>query len=133
MFDRPPRPVDESDDDREPKHFRSSGEQGKSCNDPAAQPIDAPTVEDNLKTLRHLSSSVALGLLTPAQANVIQRNLRTEIDVRLKQQKAKATGVSLDELASLYREDPKTLRAVAPFLTPEHVEWILTNGNDSTE
>jgi hypothetical protein len=75
--------------------------------------------------LMRLNGMVTLGMISPAQANVIQRNLRTMLDVQLKRARVEGGGQSADALVDLCRTDPRLLNLLEGFLSDEQMQWLM--------
>ena len=84
-----------------------------------------PTTEEIYQLLMRLNGLVALGLVAPARANVIQRGLKTILD-GLSRERREAGHVEAQQgLAELCRRNPEMLRMLEPFLTDEQIAWVL--------
>ena len=97
--------------------------------------IPIPTVDQILQMLVQLTSAVTIGMMSTKEANVINRNLRTILDVQMKREGRDAGGPSHEALVELCRRDPRTLNILEPFLTDDVLESLakgVTEGPDGS-
>ncbi len=114
----PPGPEDDASSPNSGSHTRSSRRRR------------IPSVEELLAMLHDLNGLVALRVLSPSQASVIQRNLRILLDTQLKRTQEERLGVAEEALADLCRANPQVLNLLAPFLSDEQVEWLMGEVKD---
>jgi hypothetical protein len=116
-------------------------DQGCTREDPRSQQSQPkrtriPETEEILALLMQLNGLVTLGMVSPAQANVMQRNLRTILDVQRQKSRADSGGQSTQALADLCRTNPQLLNLLEPFLSDGQVEWLMKSmreaGNEQT-
>ncbi len=95
-----------------------------------------PDTEEILAMLMQLNGLVMLGMITSAQANVLQRNLRTILDVQRQKSRADSGGQSTQALADLCRTNPQLMNLLEPFLSDAQMEWLMKSireaGNEQT-
>ena len=72
-----------------------------------------------------LNSLVMMKLISTAQANTIQRSLRTVLDTQMKRTQGQHQDLPHEALAELCRSDPHILSLLEPFLTDEQVNWLM--------
>jgi hypothetical protein len=95
-----------------------------------------PDTEEILGMLMQLNGLVTLGMISPAQANVLQRSLRTILDVQRQKSRADSGGQSTQALADLCRTNPQLMNLLEPFLSDAQMEWLMKSireaGNEQT-
>jgi hypothetical protein len=84
-----------------------------------------PDTDQILAMLMKLSGMVTLGMVSPAQANVIQRNLRIILDVQNQRARASNGGQSSQALADICRTNPQLLNLLEPFLDDQQMAWLM--------
>jgi hypothetical protein len=84
-----------------------------------------PTNEQIYGMLMGLNGLVMMRIITPAQANVIQRNLAKILDDRHKCHRAERPLLSQETLADLCRQSPQVIALVEPFLTQEQLAFLM--------
>jgi len=89
-----------------------------------------PDLIELVGQLQQLSGLVTLGLLAPAQANLVLRSISKTIDVVLRSQTAPQTAATQSGLADACRQDPSLIGLFEPFLTQEQLEQLLRQVND---
>jgi hypothetical protein len=78
-----------------------------------------------LRALAQLAGLVALGVLTPAQANSIRASYREILQFHLKSQSRDPKGLSNADVLELMRKDPRILSMLEPILTEEQVAMVM--------
>lgn len=91
-----------------------------------------PTTEEILQMLLHLNGLVTIKMLSTSEATVIQRNLRTILDVQLKRTQGGQDGLPQEALAELCRADPHILDLLEPLLSDEQVQWLMGSDTDNS-
>jgi len=91
-----------------------------------------PSIEELCAMFLQLNGLVMMKIITPAQANVIQRGLGKVLDA---QQKRGRAGEELSEetLVDLCRQDPKVIGFLEPFLTEEQVAYLMGVVKDESD
>ena len=117
--------------------------QGSSCNSGSstssressrARPR-IPTIEEALGQLAQLSGAVMLKLISSKDASLLQRILKTIIDVQLKRASQQDAGVNQEALAELCQRDPQLVNLITPFLSDAQIDWLQEQirGDTSTK
>ena len=96
-----------------------------STSDAGRRKSTPPSIDDIVQQLLQLNGAVAMGLISPAKANVISRNLRTMLDVHFRREVAVDGSIPHESLVDLCARDPQMLNVLAPFLTDDQVSWIM--------
>lgn len=102
----------------ESRSTNSAGRQG-------SQDAEIPSVDKIAAMLLKLNGLVMMNIISAAQASVIQRSLRTLLDIQLKRVPGDRQGLSQDALAELYRKDPRIVSLLEPFLSEQQVDWLM--------
>ncbi len=92
-----------------------------------------PTVEEILQQLLQLNSAVAIGAMSTKEAGLIHKNLRIVLQTQMKRASREDTGPSQEALVDLCRKDPQALNLIEPFLTDEHVKWVMNELSENTD
>lgn len=87
--------------------------------------IPIPGIDQILQQLLQLNGAVAIGVMSAKEAHLIQKNLKTVLDVQLKRASREDTGPSQEALVDLCRRDPRALNAIESFLTDSQIEWLM--------
>jgi hypothetical protein len=114
---------------------RDRADQAETSDDGSPQPRQGkgpriPSIDEILGMLLQLNGLVTLGLISPAKANVLQRNLRTILDVLQKRTRTDQHELAPEALAGLCRDNPQLLNLLAPFLSEEQMACFLNSLND---
>lgn len=88
--------------------------------------IAIPTTDELLTQLLRLNSAVAMGAMTSKTAGLIQRGIGKVIDVQLRRASSSESGPNPESLMELGRLDPRMINAIAPFLTPEQLQELMS-------
>lgn len=116
-----------------PERSNSSESQGGNRQRPHARKL--PSVDEILDQLIRLNQALLLRVISPQDAGVIQKNLKTVLDVQLKRTSRGDSGETQEALVDLCRRDPRALEAVEPFLSQEQaqalMDEIMDNRDDS--
>jgi hypothetical protein len=75
--------------------------------------------------LMHLNGLVTLGLISTGKASVVQRNLRTVLEVLQRRAGTSQNDLAPEALAGLCRENPQLLNLLAPFLSDEQMDYFV--------
>ena len=97
------------------------------------QRVPIPTVDEILQQLLQLNGAVAIGAMATKDANLIQKNLRTVLDVQMKRANREDSGPSQEALAELCRDDPRALNAIEPFLTDTQLAELVNEVTDDPD
>jgi hypothetical protein len=100
---------------------------------PKSQNADIPSIDEILGMLMKLISLVALKVISTAQANTIQRSLRTILDIQMKRSRGQPHDLPQEALADLCRSDPHILNLLEPFLPDELVERLMEEVKDDND
>ncbi len=99
---------------------------------PRQAPI--PEVDEILRQLIQLNGAVLLGMISARDAGILQRNLKTVLDVQLKRSIPGESGPNQEGLVELCRRDPRAIATIEPFLSQGQLqslmEQIAGDGND---
>jgi hypothetical protein len=87
--------------------------------------VPIPSVDQILRQLIELNGAVAIGALSAKEANLIQKTLKTVLDVQLKRSNRESTSPTQEALVDICRRDPRTLNAIQSFLTDEQLESLM--------
>jgi hypothetical protein len=95
----------------------------------AGQPLSVAQI---LAQMQQLNGLIMLGLVTPAQANAISRNLTASLNhlTHREKQSKQASVPSEADIAKLWKQDPATLKLMEPFLSREQIDAILRHRDD---
>jgi hypothetical protein len=93
--------------------------------------VTIPSVDEILGQLIGLNGAVAIGALSTKDANLMHKNLRVVLDTQLKRANREDVGPGQEGLVELCRDNPRTLNALAPFLTEDQLEDLLRAIEDS--
>ncbi len=80
-----------------------------------------------------LNGAVLMGVIPPNQASLMQRNLKTVLDVQLKRSSQGASGPSPEALIDICRRDPQALNAVEAFLTHDQLAALMAEMSDESD
>jgi hypothetical protein len=92
-----------------------------------------PDIEQILQMLLQLNAAVVLGVISTTKASIIQRNLRTILDVQTKRDGRGDTAANPETLVELRRHDPQVLNTLEPFLSDTQLDWLLDQIQDDQE
>jgi hypothetical protein len=92
-----------------------------------------PDTDQILTMLMKLNGMVTLGMISPAQANVIQRNLRIILDVQNQRARVDGGGQSTQALADLCRTNPHFLNLLEPFLDDQQMDWLMKSIREDSD
>ena len=122
-------PATTSDDSHKKNKAKpKSKEQTSSAADPergtsgSRRPRRMPELLDLLAKLEQLPGMVLLGLITPAQANVVQRSVNKLIDVVMHSQTSPSSVVHPAGLIDACRRDPQLIAIIEPLLSDGQLE-----------
>ncbi len=87
--------------------------------------ITIPSVDEILRMLLQLNSAVTIGVMSPSDANIVHRNLRTILDVQMKRAERNEGGPGHEALIELCRRDPTAINILAPFLTDDALDALM--------
>lgn len=71
--------------------------------------------------------------MSPREASLIHKNLKTVLQVQLKRATREETGHSQEALVDVCRNDPKMLNALAPFLSDAQVKSLMNEAMDELD
>ncbi len=111
----------------------SSNERGSASRPRGRQCVPIPSVDELLRQLIQLNGAVALGAISSKEANVIQKNVKTVLDVQMRRASRDDTGPSQEALAELCRNDPRMLNVIEPFLTDSQMNLIMSEVTDDQD
>lgn len=94
---------------------------------------EIPEIESLLGQLLQLNGAVLIGAVSPQQANLIQKNLKTVLDVQLKQAQPGGGGPASESLLELCRKNPSALQAVEAFLSDEQIQQLMDEITDAPD
>jgi hypothetical protein len=106
---------------------------GRRRRESQSQATEIPRIDEILDMLMKLNKLVAMNFMSTAQASVIQRGLRTVLDVQLKREQGQPQELLSETLAELCRSNPHLLNLLAPFLPDELVDEIMEGFNDEPD
>lgn len=90
-----------------------------------------PSIEDCLDALASLAGAVAMGLITPAQANPIRASYAEILRYHQKNEnRSERKGIADADVIGLMRKDPKMFSMLEPFLTDEQIDMVMKNAKD---
>ncbi len=92
-----------------------------------------PSVDEILYQLLELNGAVTMGAISTKEANLIQKNLRTILDVQMKRSNREETGPTQEGLVELCRRDPQALNVIESFLTDSQFEWLMNEVKDDSD
>lgn len=92
-----------------------------------------PDIDETMRMLLQLNSAVLLGVISPTKANIIQRNLRTILDVQTKRGGRADTAANPETLVELCRRDPQVLNTLEPFLSDTQLDWLIDQIKDDED
>jgi hypothetical protein len=95
----------------------------------AGQPLSVAQI---LAQLQQLNGLIMLGLVTPAQANAISRNLTASLNhlSHREKQSKQASVPSEADIANLWQKDPALFTMMEPFLSQQQIDAILRHRDD---
>lgn len=92
-----------------------------------------PSIEEIVAKLEQLSGLVIMNVISPAKAAIVQRNLRTILDVHHRGVASKSSVLPEEALVELCQRDPRAVELLAPFLTDEQLQrlmaWVTRDSN----
>lgn len=97
------------------------------------QDVPIPGVDEILQQLLQLNGAVAIGVMSTKDANLIQKNLKTVLDVQMKRASREDVGPSQEALVDLCRRDPRALNAIESFLTESQLDWLMNEITDDPD
>jgi hypothetical protein len=100
---------------------------------PKSKNADIPSIDELLGMLMKLNRLVVLKVISTAQANTIQRSLRTMLDIQMKRTQGQPHELPQEALADLCRSDPSILNLLEPFLPDELVERLMEEVKDDND
>lgn len=117
------------DEPREtPEYSQAEDHHGDHRSDPHRRPgprgTCLPDRDDLICQIRQLNGLVAMGMIAPAQANVLQRGLRMMLD-ECRRQEATTSHLDPERLADFCRDDPSLLELFEPLLTEEQFAYLF--------
>lgn len=98
---------------------QTNGSQRRGGHRRQRQQIPIPSVDQILQMLVQLNSAVTIGMIDAKEGTLINRNLRTILDVQMKRDGRAGSGPSYEALVDLCRRDPRALNVLEPFLTDD--------------
>jgi hypothetical protein len=87
--------------------------------------VPIPGVDEILGQLIQLNGAVLIGAMSAKEAALIQKNLKTVLDVQLRRASRGDAGPSQEALVDLCRRDPRALDAVESFLTDDQFRALM--------
>ena len=123
--------------DHEPdnKHQQTDADSGgaTSSRRPDRDKPRIPTIDEALGQLVQLNGAVMLKLISSKDASLIQRNLKTILDVHLRRASQQDAGVNQEALAELCQRDPQLVNLISPFLSDAQVDWLMDQVRADTD
>jgi len=93
--------------------------------------VSIPNIDEILTQLHQLNAAVLMGSMSVKDANFIQKNLKTLLDVQLKRANSnEAASPDQEALTDLCRRDPRSLAALEPFLSDEQIQTLMGEFTD---
>ncbi len=93
---------------------------------------ELPTKEELLAQLLQLNGLVALGVISPAKANVMQRNLKIVLDSFRAEHREQDNAPDTADLIQRCREHPELLNVIESFLTDDQIQMVLAGMAEGT-
>ncbi|MCA9087233.1 MAG: hypothetical protein KDA90_01220 [Planctomycetaceae bacterium] len=100
-----------------PPHTKPSGSQ---------KSFTIPTVDELIIQLLRLNGAIAMGAMPSKTAGLMQKTISKIIDIQLRRASSSDSGPNPESLMELGRMDPRTINAIAPFLTPEQLQELMS-------
>jgi hypothetical protein len=92
-----------------------------------------PSPDDCARAIAQLAGLVAMGMLKPAQANAIRAAFRDILHHHRTKAKEADKSVSNADVMDLLRHDPKLLNLLAPLLTSEQLDMVMSAGREDAD
>jgi hypothetical protein len=98
---------------------------------PAEDPL--PTIDQLLFQILQLNGALIMGALSPKEASLIQRNLKTVLDAQFKRAMREDAAPTQEGLVELCRKNPQAINTLASFLTGDQLQWLMGQIEDDAD
>jgi len=117
--------------DQEPLNLPSPNDRGPSAAESRSRARRVRSIDECLELLDRLPGMVALGIISPAQANAIRGVIHEIIAQHRHAAASDASVVPLDgDLLARLREDPRLMNLLEPLLTTDQIATLLGGSSD---
>jgi len=125
-----PSPPDKLDEKTSKKRTSKTTEQPTGQAEPerpkaARRPPQMPTLAELVEQMRHVAGLVALGIMTPAQANIALRCISKTCDIVMRCQTSASGAPNQPGLVEACRQNPKLVHLLEPLLTDDQLTELL--------
>ncbi|NQV23000.1 MAG: hypothetical protein HQ518_01425 [Rhodopirellula sp.] len=84
-----------------------------------------PSVDELLAQLLQLNGAVIMGAISTKDGTLMNRNIKTVLDVLLRRMSRNEGTVDSETLVDRCRQDPSILEIVSSFLSPQQVDDLM--------